>query len=109
MLKVSCIYSGSPKSVEAYQLLSSKYEFVDVEDSDVILALGGDGFLLETAHQHLKSDRRIYGMNRGTLGFLLNNFHEEDLFKKLDNNKIFFAGAPLVNGFKNSRTEMQRN
>jgi NAD+ kinase len=49
------------------------------EDADVIVALGGDGFLLETLHRCVGRDRPVFGMNCGSVGFLLNDFHEEDL------------------------------
>ena len=48
-----------------------------ITDADVIIALGGDGFMLETLHKHFKHNIPIYGINRGTVGFLLNHF---DLF-----------------------------
>lgn len=53
------------------------------EQPDVIVALGGDGFLLHTLHCYLESDIPIYGMHRGTVGFLMNDYHEDDLMDAL--------------------------
>jgi NAD+ kinase len=49
------------------------------EDADVIVALGGDGFLLETLHRCVGRQRPVFGMNCGSVGFLLNDFREDDL------------------------------
>ena len=46
--------------------------------ADVIVALGGDGLMLQTLHKFMKSGKPIYGMHRGTVGFLMNEFAEED-------------------------------
>ena len=56
----------------------------DSSESDVIVALGGDGFMLQTLHltQHLNVP--VYGMNRGTVGFLMNEFSLENLVERLD-------------------------
>lgn len=53
------------------------------DQSDVIVALGGDGFLLETLHGCVERDRPIYGMNCGSVGFLLNDFREDDLPRRV--------------------------
>lgn len=55
-----------------------------MEQADVIVALGGDGFLLHTMHEYLGTGLPIYGMNRGTVGFLLNGFSTEDLLQRLN-------------------------
>ncbi|MBE7637642.1 NAD kinase [Sneathiella sp. P13V-1] len=57
-------------------------------EASVIVALGGDGFMLESMHRFMESKLPIYGMNKGTVGFLLNNYAEEDLFDKIETAKI---------------------
>src|SRR5262249_20316095 len=52
-------------------------------DADVIVALGGDGFMLRTLHKFMTSGKPFYGMHRGTVGFLMNEFHEEGLRERL--------------------------
>lgn len=51
--------------------------------ADVIIALGGDGFMLQTLHRHIEKPKPIYGMNQGTVGFLLNSYSEEALKDRL--------------------------
>ncbi|MEK9971057.1 MAG: NAD kinase, partial [Ferrovibrio sp.] len=53
------------------------------EKAEVIVALGGDGFMLQTLHQHMMSNIPIYGMNQGTVGFLMNVYREDDLAERL--------------------------
>ena len=65
-------------------VLSEKYDSVDPAEADVIVALGGDGFMLEAIHRNLASNLPIYGMNRGTVGFLLNAFDADNLHARLE-------------------------
>jgi hypothetical protein len=46
---------------------------------DVIVALGGDGFMLQTLHTTMNTGKRVYGMNRGSIGFLMNRYDPKDL------------------------------
>jgi len=66
------------------RLLSEKYETVELDDADIIVALGGDGYMLEAIHRNMKRNLPIYGMNRGTVGFLLNAFNIDSLMERLD-------------------------
>src|SRR5271169_1979199 len=54
-----------------------------VDDADVVVALGGDGLMLQTLHQHMRTGIPIYGMHRGTVGFLMNEFSAHDLQARL--------------------------
>lgn len=71
----------------ATALLRQMYEEVAFEEADVIVALGGDGALLKTLHRTLETDpprrRPVFGMNRGSVGFLLNNYREANLLERL--------------------------
>ncbi len=71
--------SDRPEAQEALQRLEARYGRTPQEDADVIVALGGDGFMLETLHRTLRLDHPIYGMNCGSVGFLMNDFLEEGL------------------------------
>lgn len=64
--------------------LVSRYPHVPPEEAEVIVALGGDGFMLETLHRFIERRVPIYGMNRGTVGFLMNTFREHGLVERLD-------------------------
>jgi NAD+ kinase len=56
---------------------------MDPAKADVIVALGGDGLMLQTLHKFMKSGKPIYGMHRGTVGFLMNEFSQESLTERL--------------------------
>lgn len=83
--KIAFVSSRSPDAEEALGVLTQKYESVEPADADVIVALGGDGFMLEAIHRNLAHGLPIYGMNRGTVGFLLNGFEEDALMARLEN------------------------
>ncbi|TAN45600.1 MAG: NAD kinase [Rhodospirillales bacterium] len=68
---------------EAQKRLISRYGDVSLENAQVIVALGGDGFMLETLHRHLPLGLPIYGMNCGSVGFLMNAYNEEGLRERL--------------------------
>ncbi|NLR91364.1 NAD kinase [Flammeovirga sp. SR4] len=86
--KLAFLKSGSPKSEEAYNLLLAKHENHSPEDADVIVALGGDGFLLQVLHTYPHLDKPIFGMNRGTLGFLLNEYKDDvDLLERINHSQ----------------------
>jgi len=63
--------------------LSGRYGNVAPEEADVIVALGGDGFMLQTLHEVMDTRIPVYGMNRGTVGFLMNDYDDADLPKRL--------------------------
>lgn len=78
--------STRPSAKEARQALIAKYGNHDPAEADVIIALGGDGFMLETLTKHMSLVKRglpIYGMNRGTIGFLMNDYHLDNLSERL--------------------------
>ncbi|MBN9037339.1 MAG: NAD kinase [Rhizobiales bacterium] len=63
--------------------LSALYGQSRMEEADVIVALGGDGFMLQTLRENIGTGRRIYGMNRGTVGFLMNDYREDHLPERI--------------------------
>lgn len=86
-LRLACIADKSPKAQDAYAQLKSRYEFVDLKGKrnrpDAIVVLGGDGFMLQVLHQHMHRNIPLYGMNCGTVGFLLNNFSPDHLHERI--------------------------
>jgi len=81
--RVGFVAAQNDEAQAAFEHFTSNYDHVDPEDADVIVALGGDGFMLRALHAHLEAQTPIYGMNRGSVGFLMNNYSEEDLLKRL--------------------------
>src|SRR5256885_12843632 len=76
---IAFLASPNPEANEACERLSQHYGNAAPETADVIVALGGDGFMLQTLHRFMSSGKPIYGMHRGTVGFLMNDFREEGL------------------------------
>jgi NAD+ kinase len=81
--KIALLAVQQPKAQTALQALTSAYGQHAPESADVIVALGGDGFLLETLHLALKLKKPVYGMRQGSVGFLLNNYRQENLPDRL--------------------------
>lgn len=81
--KIAFVASRATVAQTARAALIGRYGNVPVEEADLIVALGGDGFMLQTLHdtQHLPAP--VYGMNRGTIGFLMNTYSESDLIERL--------------------------
>ena len=78
------VASDRPEAQEAMAVLAARYGQADEDEAQVIVALGGDGFMLETLHGNLKSGLPIYGMNRGSVGFLMNEYNAETLLDRID-------------------------
>ena len=81
--RIAFVASPIAEAQEARARLTKRYSGVDPADAEVIVALGGDGLMLQTLHAHMMSGKPIYGMHRGTVGFLMNEFHEENLPDRL--------------------------
>ncbi|HYB11709.1 MAG TPA: NAD kinase [Alphaproteobacteria bacterium] len=77
--KLAFLASDTDKAQEALAELTTRYASVPVEAADVIVALGGDGFMLESLHRYMSLGRPIFGLQRGSVGFLMNEYHENDL------------------------------
>jgi NAD+ kinase len=81
--RIAFVASQTPEAEEARRRLSARYGGHGSDDADVIVALGGDGLMLQTLHKFIGSGKPIYGMHRGTVGFLMNDFSEADLENRL--------------------------
>jgi NAD+ kinase len=77
--RIAFAAADTPEAREACGRLVALYDGRDPGEADVVVALGGDGFMLESLHRHMAQGTPIYGMNRGTVGFLMNDYREEDL------------------------------
>ena len=82
--KISFVASGSPEAQQALTQLGDAYGHCDAADADIIVALGGDGLMLQTLHANMHSGKPIYGMHRGTVGFLMNEFSAHGLRERLE-------------------------
>lgn len=82
--KFACVASRAASAQGALKLLKTHYDFVPIENADVVVVLGGDGFALHCLHKFMPYNIPIYGINRGTVGFLMNSFHEEKLYQRVN-------------------------
>ncbi|MEO1678297.1 MAG: NAD kinase [Pseudomonadota bacterium] len=82
--KIAFAASATQIAQEARRALVARYGDVAVETADVVVALGGDGFMLETLHQTEQLHLPVYGMNCGTIGFLMNTYSEPGLLERLN-------------------------
>ena len=85
---VAFIASDTPEALSARDRLVARYGDGDPATSDAIVALGGDGLMLQTLHQFMNDGIPIYGMNRGSVGFLMNEYREDDLLQRLHQAEI---------------------
>jgi NAD+ kinase len=82
-MKIAFSANARPEAQAALAHLSKLYGETTAADADVIVALGGDGHMLETLRQRLEDRKPVYGMHRGTIGFLMNEFRPEGLAERL--------------------------
>jgi NAD+ kinase len=81
--RIAFVASPIAEARTAHERLAGRYGDADPDTADVIVALGGDGLMLQTLHRFMNSGKPIYGMHRGTVGFLMNDFAEESLQERL--------------------------
>jgi NAD+ kinase len=76
--RLALLHSESHVAATAARRLRDRYSFVPVREADVVVVLGGDGFLLQTLHEAMQAadPKPVFGMNRGTVGFMMNNWKE---------------------------------
>src|ERR1044072_8807042 len=81
--RIAFVASPIAEAQQARARLTERYGDTRPDDAEIIVALGGDGLMLQTLHRFMTSGKPIYGMHRGTVGFLMNDFHEDALPDRL--------------------------
>ncbi len=81
--RIAFVAADTAEAQGALHKLLARYGEMDPTEADVIVALGGDGFMLETLHKHMDRKVPIYGMNRGSVGFLMNNYREDGVPRRV--------------------------
>src|ERR671936_507371 len=81
--RIAFVASPIREAQQALAQLKQRYGDATPDSADVVVALGGDGLMLQTLHRFMKTGKPIYGMHRGTVGFLMNEFHPEELPARL--------------------------
>lgn len=87
-MKIACVVGASTEAKKTFEELSKKYGFVDIKSYygsiDLIIVLGGDGELLRAMHDYMGYFIPFYGFNFGTVGFLLNNYKEDNVLESIE-------------------------
>jgi NAD+ kinase len=107
-LKIAFVANRSEEALAALGQMEKKYGNMKPGDADVIVALGGDGFMLATQHRFMNSGIPVYGMNKGSVGFLMNEYSETNLKKRLSaavENRI----QPLVMVAEDAKGKLHRH
>ena len=81
--RIAFVASTSAEAQQSRAVLAQRYGDADPHSADIIVALGGDGLMLQTLHRFMTSGKPIYGMHRGTVGFLMNDFRADALAERL--------------------------
>lgn len=84
MKKIAFLSSSMPEALKTRAILESMYPFVDPVSADILVVLGGDGFMLEVMHQYLEAKIPLYGLHCGSVGFLMNEFSPDNFFTRLE-------------------------
>ncbi|MEJ0095322.1 MAG: NAD kinase [Methylocella sp.] len=100
--RIAFLSSGTPEASAAHAAFVSRYGNVDPDEADVVVALGGDGLMLQTLHRFMGTSKPIYGMNRGSVGFLMNEFSGAGLERRLE-----AAEASIVHPLLMEATDQQ--
>ncbi len=83
MMRIAILASDALEAVAAADSLRARYGDAPAAEADVIVALGGDGLMLQALHRFMSSGKPIYGMNRGSVGFLMNEYRDDDLLQRI--------------------------
>src|SRR5207302_9360834 len=100
--RIAFVASDAEAAQHALRELRQRYGTVEPQDADIIVPLGGDGFMLETVHRFVESGLPIFGMHRGSVGFLMNSYRLDGLNERL-------AAAPSVAHYPLERIASQEN
>jgi NAD+ kinase len=82
-MKIALTATDQPKAQEAFAELSERFDIVDAPDADIIIALGGDGLMLQCLKKSMDTHQKIFGMHCGSVGFLMNNYSPDNLEERL--------------------------
>ena len=106
--KFSIISDKNKKSLKIKSFLLKKIKLISSIRSNLIIVIGGDGFMLQTLKKNRKSDKEFYGINSGNYGFLMNKFSSKKIIKNLKNAKKISI-SPLEMLVKNKKNNLKRS
>lgn len=112
MTKICIVTNETSQAEAAAERLRAQYGQVDLGDADVVVALGGDGLMLQTLHSVMGTSKPVYGMNFGSVGFLMNAFSEAALDERLAASQrtvIYPLAMTVLDASGNTRTALAIN
>ncbi|QQR69385.1 MAG: NAD kinase [Alphaproteobacteria bacterium] len=81
--RMAILASPHAAATRALTRLTERYGQCTIDQADILVALGGDGFVLETLHNNITQSKPVFGMRRGSVGFLCNEYREDDLIERV--------------------------
>jgi NAD+ kinase len=110
--RITFVTNGTPEADIAAQRLRQRYGDIALESAEVVVALGGDGLMLQTLHRVMRTGVPVYGMNFGSVGFMMNTFSEDDLGERLaaaQQTRIYPLSMQVVETTGRSQTALALN
>ncbi len=105
--RIAFVASPIAEAREAFERLTARYGNAQADTADVIVALGGDGLMLQTLHRFMTTGKPIYGMHRGTVGFLMNEYHPDHLPERLAKARVTVIHPLLMHARDNEGDTVQ--
>ena len=87
--------SSNNEAIEQKKVLEEQYGTNSLDNADVIVVLGGDGFMLEAIKSHMSQDLPLFGLNYGSIGFLMNSSNQNDLLNRINQSQSIKI-SPLI-------------
>ncbi|WP_297105352.1 NAD kinase [uncultured Devosia sp.] len=112
MCQICFVTNETPTAEAAAERLRRRYGEVGLNAADYVVALGGDGLMLQTLHRVMQTDKPVYGMNFGSVGFMMNTFSEDDLPDRLmasQRTRIYPLAMDVIDIAGNARTALALN
>ena len=110
--RICFVTNGTPEADAAAARLKARYGDYGIETADVVVALGGDGLMLQTLHRAMRTGIPVYGMNFGSVGFLMNVFSEDSLQQRLEavqRTRIYPLSMDVLDTSGNTQTALALN
>ena len=108
MNKLQIIFDKNKKSIKIKNLLIKKIKNYQYLDNNLVIVIGGDGFMLETLKKNKNSKKKFYGINSGNYGFLMNKFSYNNIIKNLSNANMISI-SPLEMIVKNKNSQIKKS
>jgi NAD+ kinase len=105
--RIAFVASPIAEAREAFERLTARYGNAQADTADVIVALGGDGLMLQTLHRFMTTGKPIYGMHRGTVGFLMNEYRPDHLPERLAKARVTVIHPLLMHARDNEGDTVQ--